>query len=127
MLRQFHSIYDPIVFQSTKLYKKRQKTGYNGPNPLFLLIKSRIKPQLTFSFFFYDLSTFDPCFLLLSIAYTLGAMFGGGGGVGEGLSVSCVFNTNYPSIIFPHKIRYCSSVKTASIPELSLLMPCMCT
>ena len=76
MLRQFHSIYDPIVFQSTKLYKKRQKTGYNGPNPLFLLIKSRIKPQLTFSLFCYDLSTFDPCFLLLSIAYTLGAMFG---------------------------------------------------
>ena len=76
MLRQFHSIYDPIVFQSTKLYKKRQKTGYNGPNPLFLLIKSRIKPQLTFSLFFYDLSTFDPCFLLLPIAYTLGAMFG---------------------------------------------------
>ena len=76
MLRQFHSIYDPIVFQSTKLYKKRQKTGYNGPNPLFLLIRSRIKPQLTFSFFFYDLSTFDPCFLLLTIAYTLGAMFG---------------------------------------------------
>ena len=54
-----------------------------APTLFFLLIKSRIKPQLTFSLFFYDLSTFDPCFLLLSIAYTLGAMFGGGG-VGEG-------------------------------------------
>ena len=40
MLQQFHSINDLIVFQSTKLYKKRQKKGYNGPNPLFPLIKN---------------------------------------------------------------------------------------
>ena len=31
--------------------------------------------MVTFSLFFNDLSTFDPCFLLLPIAYTLGHDF----------------------------------------------------
>ena len=129
MLRQFHSIYDPIVFQSTKLdKKKRQKTGYNnGPNPLFLLIKSRIKPQLTFSLFLWLIhfwSLLPPpsdCILFGSHVF-LSRMQ-----TAMGLSVWRVFNTNYPSIIFPNWIRFCSSVKTASIPELGLLTPCMCT
>ena len=107
MLRQFHSLYDPIVFHRQNFTKKKRlKTDYNGPNPLFpaiphlfersfliswennrdchitmplslktmemqikgdqwnkrfrtvqvyclfLLIKSGVKPQLTFSLFF---------------------------------------------------------------------------
>ena len=128
MLRQFHSIYDPIVFQSTKLYKKkRQKTGYNGPNPLFLLIKSRIKPQLTFSLFLW-LIHFWPLLPPSSDSILFGShVFLSRMQTGMGLSVWRVFNTNYPSIIFPNWIRFCSSVKTASIPELGLLTPCMCT
>ena len=72
MLRQFHSINDPIVFQSTKT-----KDGLQWPQPSFSPNKRAVlNLNLRFRFFFYDLSTFDPCFLLLPIAYTSGAMFG---------------------------------------------------
>ena len=70
MLRQFHSINDPIVFQSTKT-----KDGLQWPQPSFSPNKRAVL-NLNLRFrFFYDLSTFDPCFLLLPTAYSLGAMY----------------------------------------------------
>ena len=91
-----------------KTLQKRQKTGYNGPNPIFLLIKSYIKPQLTFSLF-YDLSTFDPCFLLLPAAYSLGAMH---------FFPECKLGWVCPSDVCPIRIIRLSSFQIESVSAL---------
>ena len=60
----------PLVFKNTMSYCHVKVSWLHW---LFNAV-GEIKPQLTFSLF-YDLSTFDPCFLLLPTAYSLGAMY----------------------------------------------------
>ena len=113
----------PLVFKNTMSYCHVKVSWLHW---LFNAV-GEIKPQLTFSLFLW-LIHFWPLLPPSSDSILFGShVFLSRMQTGMGLSVWRVFNTNYPSIIFPNWIRFCSSVKTASIPELGLLTSCMCT